>query len=147
MSAAAVPLLAGTDFGLPLEIPGFSLLEELELLVRDGGLTTAAALRAATREPAVTMHLADSLGTIGPGKIADLVLLDADPLLDIGNVRQIRAVFTGGRLITRNALDELPGVAACRRATNALTKRASEDRSTSSAFVSQPHAMLDLRSR
>jgi hypothetical protein len=122
MAAAGVPLLAGTDFGLPLEVGGFSLDEELELLVRDGGLTTAAALRAATLEPAVTMHLADSLGTIGPGKIADLVLLDADPLSDIRNVRQVRAVFTGGRLITRSELDELPGVAACRRATSVLTR-------------------------
>jgi hypothetical protein len=119
MAAAGVPLLAGTDFGLPLELPGFSLQKELELLVRDGGLPTSAVLRAATLGAAVAMHLADSLGTISPGKVADLVLLDADPLLDIRNVRQVRAVFTGGRLTTRSELDELPGVAACRRATNA----------------------------
>ncbi|HEY2855435.1 MAG TPA: amidohydrolase family protein [Gemmatimonadaceae bacterium] len=122
MTTAGVPLLAGTDYGLPLELPGFSLLEELELLVRDGGLTTAAALRAATLEPAVVMHLADSLGTIQPGKVADLVLLDADPLVDIKNLRQLRAVFTGDRVMTRRELDELPGVAACGRETSARTE-------------------------
>jgi len=122
MATAGVPLLAGTDLGLPLEVPGFSLHEELELLVHDGGLTNAAALRAATLEPAIVMHLADSLGTIGPGKIADLVLLDADPLLDIRNVRQVRAVFTAGRLMTRRELDELPGVAACRQQAHVATR-------------------------
>jgi imidazolonepropionase-like amidohydrolase len=115
METAGVPLLAGTDVGLPLERPGFSLLNELELLVRDGGLTNAQALRTATLEPAVVMHLADSLGSIRPGKTADLVLLDADPLVDIKNLRRIRAVFTAGRMMTREQLDRLPGVAACRR--------------------------------
>jgi hypothetical protein len=50
------------------------------------------------------------------------VLLDADPLLDIRNVRQIRAVFTSGRLTTRDELDALPGAAACRREINILAK-------------------------
>jgi len=122
MERAGVPLLAGTDLGLPLEVPGFSLLDELELLVRDGGLTNAEALRAATLEPAVVMHLADSLGTIERGKVADLVLLDADPLADIKNLRQVRAVFNGGRMMSRRELDELPGVAACRSDSNARAR-------------------------
>jgi imidazolonepropionase-like amidohydrolase len=53
------------------------------------------------------MGIADSLGTIAPGRLADLVLLDASPLDDIRNTRRINAVFTNGRLLDRKALDEL----------------------------------------
>lgn len=65
------------------------------------------AVRSATQIPAQFLGLDDSLGTIEPGKIADLVLLDADPTIDIRNARRIRAVVQGGSYYDRTALDQL----------------------------------------
>ncbi|HKH91193.1 MAG TPA: amidohydrolase family protein [Gemmatimonadaceae bacterium] len=106
MHAAGVPILAGTDVHNPYVYPGFSLHDELALLV-EAGLEPLDALRAATLNPARYFGATDSLGTVAPGKLADLVLLDADPLADIGNTRRIRAVFLGGRVLDRAALDQL----------------------------------------
>ena len=69
------------------------------------------ALQAATLNPAKVMKLTDSLGTVEPGKVADLVLLDADPLADIANTRLIRAVVANGRLFDRARLDSLLAIA------------------------------------
>jgi imidazolonepropionase-like amidohydrolase len=102
-------LLAGTDS--PNAAAGFSLADELELLVR-AGLPPVAALRAATSEPADYLAAADSMGMIRPGFVADLVLLNGNPLEDIANVRRIRAVVVGGRLLERPALDSLLARAA-----------------------------------
>ena len=105
----SVSLLAGTDAGALYTYPGSSLHDELAQLVR-AGLTPAAALRAATLGPAEFLDATDSLGTVAAGKLADLVLLDADPLADIRNTRSIRAVVLRGRLFGREALDALgPG--------------------------------------
>ena len=71
------------------------------------GLTPAEALRAATISPARYFGLTDSLGTVAVGKVADLVLLDANPLADIANTKRIHAVILGGRLLDRVALDGL----------------------------------------
>jgi imidazolonepropionase-like amidohydrolase len=106
MRRAGVRLLVGTDAPLPYVYPGFSVHDELELLVR-AGVTAMEALQAATREPAAYLDALDSLGTIAPGRLADLVLLDADPLVDIRNTTRIRAVVTDGRLLDRAALDGL----------------------------------------
>lgn len=106
LHAAGVPLLAGTDVHNPYVYPGFSLHDELALLV-ESGLSPLAALRTATINPARFLSVTDSLGTIAPGKIADLVMLDADPLLDIANTQRIRAVFLNGRFLDRGALDSL----------------------------------------
>jgi len=110
-----VPLLVGTDFGpLPgfLEIvPGFSLHDELGALVEGEVVTPLGALRAATLNPARAWHATDSLGTVEAGKLADLVLLDANPLVDINNTRRIRAVVANGRYFDRRALDRLLAVA------------------------------------
>lgn len=108
---AGVPLLAGTDAPMPRVYPGSSLHEELELLV-EVGLSPAAALRSATLAPASFLGLAASSGSISVGKRADLVLLDADPLLDIRNTRRIHAVLLEGRLLRRAALDALLEAAA-----------------------------------
>jgi imidazolonepropionase-like amidohydrolase len=62
---------------------------------------------AATREPAAYLDALDSLGTVAPGRLADLVLLDADPLHDIRNTRRIRGVVRDGRYLDRAALDAL----------------------------------------
>ena len=74
-----VKVLPGSDFPNPIMIPGASLHEELVLLVR-AGLTNAEALRAGTLNPAEYLGMTDSLGTIASGKLAELVLLDANPL-------------------------------------------------------------------
>jgi cytosine/adenosine deaminase-related metal-dependent hydrolase len=103
MQRAGVRLLAGTDAPLAYVHPGISLHDELALLVR-AGLTPMQALQSATREPAAYLGALDSLGTIQPGKLADLVLLDADPLADIRNTRRIHAVIANGRVIDRAAL-------------------------------------------
>jgi hypothetical protein len=93
-----VPILAGTDELNPYCLPGFSLHDELARLV-GAGLTPLAALQTATINPARFLHATDSLGTVEVGKVADLVLLDGDPLADIRNVSRIAAVIADGRLI------------------------------------------------
>lgn len=98
LNKAGVGLLAGTDAPRAFIYPGFSLHEELALLVRSG-LTPLEALRTATYNPAEYLGSLDSLGTIGEGKIADLVLLDADPLQDIHNTTRISAVIANGRVL------------------------------------------------
>jgi imidazolonepropionase-like amidohydrolase len=102
LSKAGVGLLAGTDTPRPFIYPGFSLHEELALLVKSG-LTPLEALRTATYNPASYLGSLDSLGTIGTGKIADLLLLDADPLRDIRNTTRISAVIANGRVFDSTA--------------------------------------------
>jgi len=99
MQADGVPLLAGTDTGDPWSYPGAELHQELELLVK-AGLTPAQALRTATVNPAKFLNAEDSFGTVEPGHLADLVLLNADPLADIRNTRKIDAVFVAGTRVT-----------------------------------------------
>lgn len=106
MRKAGVPILAGTDTGNPFCFPGFSLHEELALLVI-AGLTPIEALRSATINPARFFDLDKTLGTIEQGKIADLVLLDANPLEDIRHTQRINAVISNGRLFDRKALDNM----------------------------------------
>ena len=103
---AGVKLLAGTDMPQAFVYPGFSLHEELELLVRSG-LTPLEALRTATYNPAEFLGALDSLGTVTRGKVADLVLLDADPLTDIRNTRRISLVIANGRVFDRAARAQL----------------------------------------
>jgi tetratricopeptide (TPR) repeat protein len=106
MQRAGVGILAGTDALNPYCFPGFSLHDELGLLVQ-AGLTPMQALQAATLNAARFMGREKDLGTIESGKLADLVLLDANPLADIGNTRKINAVVFDGRLYSRSALDEM----------------------------------------
>ncbi len=108
MHRASVRILAGSDTGAEYIYPGFSLHDELELLV-EAGLSPAAALRAATLGPAEFLGAADSLGTVEAGKIADLVLLAGNPLESIGNTQRIAAVIANGRYLDRAALDSLLG--------------------------------------
>ncbi len=107
MHQAGVGFLAGTDFGARLVYPGFSLHDELALLVDEIRMTPLAALQAATLNAAKFFNLQDSLGTVENGKLADLVLLDANPLEDIRNTQKIRAVVLNGRYLDRAALDLL----------------------------------------
>jgi hypothetical protein len=100
---AGVPLLAGTDSPEPYCPPGFALHQELELLV-ESGLTPAAALQAATINNARSLKQGDNLGSIATGKLADLVILSADPTADIRNTRKIEQVIRGGRICDPQAI-------------------------------------------
>ena len=102
---AGVRLLGGTDSPLTVGGPGASLVGELEWLVR-AGLTPREALRTVTTEPA-RYFAADSLGSVSVGRVADLVLLDADPLEDVANVRRIALVMSNGRLFEARDLERL----------------------------------------
>jgi tetratricopeptide (TPR) repeat protein len=106
MHRAGVKLLAGTDTGNPYCFPGFSLHDELGLLV-EAGLTPLEALQAATYNAAEFLGMMDSIGAVEEGKIADLVLLDADPIKDIAKTKKIAAVVVGGKLYSRSSLDEM----------------------------------------
>jgi imidazolonepropionase-like amidohydrolase len=101
MDRAGVGIMAGTDDA--------QIQDELELLVA-AGLTPSEALRSATLEPAKYLGAAESLGAVESGKIADLVLLDANPLADIRNTRKIAAVVFGGKYLSKLQLQGLPAL-------------------------------------
>ncbi|MDQ6829238.1 MAG: amidohydrolase family protein, partial [Gemmatimonadota bacterium] len=90
---AGVPVVAGTDEG----VPGFSLYREIELYAA-AGFSPIEALRAATAVPARAMGMAEKVGTIEPGKRADLIVLDGNPLDDVRKIRTVRQVMTRGVL-------------------------------------------------
>jgi len=102
MAAAGVGILAGCD-GL---IAGFCVHDELGAMVR-AGLTPSAALQTATINPARYLGREARLGSVATGKMANLVLLNANPLDNIANVRNISAVVVAGRLVERKELDEV----------------------------------------
>lgn len=105
MHRAGVKFIAGTDVLNPFCFPGFSLHDELAILV-EAGLSPMDALQTATLNPARFLGKEKDFGTIAQGKIADLVLLDANPLEDIRNTTKINSVVVNGRLLDRNALDQ-----------------------------------------
>jgi imidazolonepropionase-like amidohydrolase len=103
-SAAGVVVLAGTDALVPGVVPGFSLHDELRALVI-AGLTPRQALESATSAPCAWLGQLQDCGIVAPGARADLLLLDADPLANISNTRQIYAVIVRGRYVARAELD------------------------------------------
>ncbi len=103
MEQHGVRILAGTDTPYPYRVPGFALHEELALLA-EAGLSPAAALRAATWNPAEFLHIDRDFGSLEPGKVADLVVLDANPLVAVANTTRIQAVMRRGHLIEAAAL-------------------------------------------
>jgi len=105
MQRAGVKLMTGSDFGAnPLLFPGWGVHDEMALFVK-AGLTPMEAIQAATRNPAQFLGLDRSVGTIEKGKLADLVLLDANPLEDINNTRKINSVIFQGRMMDRAELN------------------------------------------
>jgi imidazolonepropionase-like amidohydrolase len=106
MKRAGVKFMAGTDAPNPFVVPGKSLHDELELLVQ-AGFTPLEALQSATRNPAEYLGKLDTRGAVEIGKLADLVLLDANPLEDISNTRKIWAVIVNGKILLRPQLDEI----------------------------------------
>jgi imidazolonepropionase-like amidohydrolase len=106
MHRAGVPILAGTDTSNPYCMAGFSLHDELELLV-EAGLSPLEAIRSATIEPARYMNQEGSQGEVKPAQRADLLILDGNPLEDIRRTREIRAVVLNGQYLDRTSLDAM----------------------------------------
>lgn len=107
MHEAGVDLLAGTDTGVLNLYPGSSLHDELAVFVKDIGMTPAEAIERATRRSARFLRIGDSVGTVERAKIADLLLLEADPSVDIANTRRIVAVILRGQYYDRNGLEKI----------------------------------------
>jgi imidazolonepropionase-like amidohydrolase len=103
---AGVPILAGSDAGVSGIVTGFALHDELELLVQ-AGLTPQEALNSATLLPAKWMGIDNQLGSVETGKLADLILLDQNPLTDINNTRKIAGVFVDGNWLNKSQLDSM----------------------------------------
>jgi hypothetical protein len=104
---AGVKMMAGTDAPTTGTFFGFSLHDELALLVETYGMTPMEALRSATALPAAFMGVDSEVGTIEVGKRADLVLLDANPLVDVTNTRRIYTVIANGRVFDRATREQL----------------------------------------
>ena len=108
LQRAGVTIIAGTDAGFlnSFNYPGLGLHQELQVFV-DNGLTPAQALSAATRAGPAWFGLSDQYGTIDTGKMADILLLDANPLTNIAATRAINTVIMQGRVYNRAALDRM----------------------------------------
>jgi hypothetical protein len=106
MQDAGVKLLAGTDFPNPYCFPGFSLHDELQLMVK-AGLTPLQALQTATLNPALFFEITNDYGTVEKGKVANLVLLDKNPLENIDNTRKIESVFINGKMLGKETLQQM----------------------------------------
>src|SRR5687768_4083259 len=98
MHEAGVELLIGSDAAVLNIFPGYSLHDEMALFVSELGMTPAEVIERATRRSAKFLGISDQTGTVESGKIADLVLVDANPLDDIRNTRRISAVILRGTL-------------------------------------------------
>ena len=101
-----IGIMAGTDTPIAYLTPGLSLHEELNLFVK-AGLTPLEALKTATVNPAKYFKLDSKLGLIKENMLADLVILDKNPLEDINNTKQINSVFKNGNYVSRKKLDEI----------------------------------------
>lgn len=133
-----VPMLAGTDCPMSDTVPGFSLHEELRLMVDEAGFSPFDALRAATLNPARFLHRERDTGTVSEGKVCDLVLLDANPLEDIRNTRHIAAVIADGKYYDRASLDKLLSDQAAAAEANDYKDRSAEELLKSISDSDQP---------
>ncbi|HKV64257.1 MAG TPA: amidohydrolase family protein [Candidatus Acidoferrum sp.] len=117
MQAAGVRIVAGTDIAAPNVFPGSSLHDDMVFLV-EAGLTPMQALQAGTKDAAEFLGKLQTQGTIENGKLADLLLVDANPLDDIRNTKKIHALVLRGKLLDRNALAEILAAAEKFASTN-----------------------------
>ena len=108
---SGVKMMAGTDFGGQWIVPGRSLHREFDLLT-GAGLTPLSILQMTTVNAAIYLGREADMGTVEPGKQADLVLLAANPVLNAGNLHRISAVVRGGRFLSRAELDAISSRAA-----------------------------------
>ena len=107
MHEAGMDVLVGSDVGVLNIYPGFSIHDEMALFASELGMTPAEVLERATIRPARFLRISDSVGSVEPGKVADLVLLDADPLQDIRNTRRIAAVVVRGTVYDARGIKKL----------------------------------------
>ena len=105
-NGAAPHVLAGTDVGGIWVIPGFSLHQEFHELA-DAGFTPLEVLQATTLNGARFLDRESTMGTVEANKNADLVLLDANPVLDVANLSKIAGVFNAGKYFSKSDLDDL----------------------------------------
>jgi imidazolonepropionase-like amidohydrolase len=103
MNDKGVKFIAGTDFPNPYVFPGFSLHDELALMVK-GGMSALDALKSATLNAALFMNKENDFGSVEVGKLASLVLLNKNPLENIENTKSIEAVILRGRVLDRATL-------------------------------------------
>ena len=106
LARANAGLLLGSDSPQIFNVPGFALHRELEYLV-DAGLTPFEALRTGTVNAARFLSAEDQFGRVAVGLEADLLMLDANPLVDIANIRRVHGVVVRGQWLSRNALDRI----------------------------------------
>lgn len=104
LNKGGVKILMGTDAPQQFSIPGFSLHREL-LRMREAGMTNYEILKSGTVNVGEYFKAIDAFGTIEPGKRADLILLEANPLDDIDNVSKIAGVMTRGKWLSRAEID------------------------------------------
>jgi imidazolonepropionase-like amidohydrolase len=106
LKASGAQFLIGTDAANPMMVAGFSLHEELQVLVEDGGFSRYDVLQFATRNAA--RFLGDSLGgVVRVGARAELILVDANPMMDLSTLARPRGVLVAGRWLDRARLDSL----------------------------------------
>jgi hypothetical protein len=105
MSDEGVLILMGTDAPQIFSVPGFALYRELPVMVHDVGMTPYEVLRTGTVNVARFLGIEDEAGTVAPGRYADLILLDANPLTDIRNLERKAGVMVDGRWLSREELD------------------------------------------
>jgi tetratricopeptide (TPR) repeat protein len=146
---AGVPLMCGTDAPFDLVVPGASLHDELAAFVACG-MTPLEALRAATLVPARFLGIDAESGSVAAGKRADLVLVEGDPLEDVGAARRIGGVCLAGRWLPREQVDERLAALAARNAAaeqrvDAITARLDADRLEDALSELGPPAERDPR--
>jgi len=103
LAAGGVLIAVGSDGGSTLDFPGLMTHREIELLV-EAGLSPMDAIVAATRNGALALRKGDELGTVEPGRLADLMLVSANPLEDVRNLRKIDRLMLNGEWVDRAAL-------------------------------------------
>jgi imidazolonepropionase-like amidohydrolase len=111
VAAAGIPIAMGTDAGNPLTLHGPAVYAEMEAM-QGAGMTPMMVLVASTRGGALAMARADELGTVERGKLADLLVVGADPTLDVANLRKVRYVVRGGVVRSAAELSALATAAA-----------------------------------